>query len=586
MLKVLRRLSARELLVVAVCLALTVAQTWLDLELPDYMEEITRVLQTPDGTMSDIWSAGVGMLLITLASAATAVLVGLLGARLAAGFSMRLRSDIFTRVSDFSMEEINSFSTASLITRTTNDITQVQMLIAMGLQVVIKAPIMAVWALAKVSAGSWEWLTLTGGSVVSLVVIIASVMSYAHPRFRRIQTLTDNITRVTRENLTGIRVVRAYNAEEYQEQKFEQANEDLTDNNLAVHRVMAVFNPCMRLIMSGLTLGIYWIGAFLIESAALSDKAVVFSEMIVFSQYATQVLMSFMMLTMIFVMGPRVAVSAKRINEVLDTVPKLRDGAASSSPEGVRGDVEFRGVSFRYPDAEDYVLRDISFTARGGETVAFIGSTGSGKSTLINLVPRFYDATEGQILIDGVDVREYTQEALRKKIGYIPQRAVMFTGDVTSNIAFGDSAGGEAIPEDVSRAAMTAQAADFIEDMDGGYSALVSQGGTNISGGQKQRLSIARAIYRDPEILVFDDSFSALDYRTDRELRAALKRDTHGVTSLIVAQRIGTIRDADRIIVLDDGLLVGSGTHDELMRDCEVYREIAYSQLSREELGA
>jgi ATP-binding cassette subfamily B protein len=585
MLRVLRRLSARELLVVAVCLALTVAQTWLDLELPDYMEEITRVLQTPDGTMSEIWSAGVGMLIITLASAATAVLVGLLGARLAAGFSMRLRSDIFTRVSDFSMEEINSFSTASLITRTTNDITQVQMLIAMGLQVVIKAPIMAVWALAKVSAGSWEWLTLTGGSVVSLVVIIVCVMSYAHPRFRRIQTLTDNITRVTQENLTGIRVVRAYNAEEYQEQKFEQANKDLTDNNLAVHRVMAVFNPCMRLIMSGLTLGIYWIGTFLIESAALTAKADIFSEMIVFSQYATQVLMSFMMLTMIFVMGPRVAVSAKRINEVLDTVPKLRDGKAVSSPEGLRGDVEFRGVSFRYPDAEDYVLRDISFTARGGETVAFIGSTGSGKSTLINLVPRFYDATEGQILIDGVDVREYTQEALRKKIGYVPQRAVMFTGDVTSNIAFGDSADGEVIPEDVARAAVTAQAADFIEEMDGGYSAIVSQGGTNVSGGQKQRLSIARAVYRDPEILVFDDSFSALDYRTDRDLRAALKRDTHGVTSLIVAQRIGTIRDADRIIVLDEGLLVGSGTHGELMRDCEVYREIAYSQLSREELG-
>jgi ATP-binding cassette subfamily B protein len=585
MLSIFRRFSVRDLAVAAVCLAFTVVQTWLDLKLPDYMSEITTLVQTPGSVMGDIWAAGIKMIACTLASAATAVAVGFMGARLAASFARRLRSDMFTRVEEFTMEELNGFSTASLITRTTNDVTQVQMLIAMGLQVAIKAPIMAVWALAKISARSWEWLALTGGAVVSLVILIACVMSYVLPRFRRVQTLTDNLTRVTRENLTGMRVVRAYNAEEYQERKFEQANEELTGNNLSAHRAMAVFNPGMRLVMSGLTLGIYWIGAFLIESAPATGRLELFSNMIVFSSYATQVLMSFMMLTMIFVMGPRVAVSAKRIHEVLSTEPKLRDGGVTRSPGSERGLVEFQNVSFKYPGAEDYVLRDVSFTARQGETVAFIGSTGSGKSTLINLVPRFYDVTDGRVLVDGVDVRDYTQEALRKKIGYVPQRAVLFTGDVSENVAFGDSADGAADPDGIARAVRIAQAEDFVSAMEGGYAASISQGGANISGGQKQRLSIARAIYRDPEILVFDDSFSALDYKTDRELRSALKRETRGVTSLIVAQRIGTIRDADRIIVLDEGQLAGIGTHGELMRDCEVYREIAYSQLSREELG-
>ncbi|MDR2356923.1 MAG: ABC transporter ATP-binding protein/permease [Oscillospiraceae bacterium] len=584
MLSISRRLTRRDVAVVAVCLAFTVAQTWLDLKLPDYMSEITNLVQTPGGAMGDIWAAGVKMLACTLASAATAVAVGFMGARLAASFARRLRADMFARVEEFSMEELSGFSTASLITRTTNDVTQVQMLIAMGLQVAVKAPIMAVWALAKISARSWEWLALTGGAVASLVIIIACVMSYALPRFRRVQTLTDNLTRVTRENLTGMRVVRAYNAEEYQERKFERANEELTGNNLSAHKAMAVFNPGMRLVMSGLTLGIYWIGAFIIKAAPAAEKLDMFSNMIVFSSYATQVLMSFMMLTMIFVMGPRVAVSVRRIHEVLSTEPKLRDGGVTSSPDDVKGVVEFENVSFKYPGAEDYVLRDVSFTAKRGETVAFIGSTGSGKSTLINLVPRFYDVTDGRVLVDGVDVRDYTQEALRKKIGYVPQRAVLFTGDISENVAFGDSADGDANPDGIARAVRIAQADDFVGGM-GGYSAAVSQGGANVSGGQKQRLSIARAIYRDPEILVFDDSFSALDYKTDRELRAELKKETRGVTSLIVAQRIGTIRDADRIIVLDEGLLVGCGTHDEMMRDCEVYREIAYSQLSREELG-
>ena len=608
MVKILKYLKPKEWLVVLVCVGLLFIQTWLNLKLPDYMTDITKYVQTPDTAMSKIWEAGGYMLLCTLGSAATSVIVGFFAARIAARFSQRLRGMLFHRVEDFSMEEIGSFSTASLITRSTNDITQIQMFIAMGLQILIAAPIMAVWAVAKISTKSWEWTALTGGAVGVLVIMITAIMIYALPKFRKIQWLTDNLNRVTRENLTGIRVVRAYNAEKYEQAKFEVANSDITSNNLSVNRAMAVFMPGMRLVMSGLTLGIYWIGAYLVENATgaglndiVTNKVATMANMMAFSGYAMQVVMAFMMLIMIFMLLPRVQVSAKRINEVLDTKPRILDGKLTQTLEGVVGEVEFKNVSFKYPDAEDYVLHDISFKAHMGETVAFIGSTGSGKSTLINLVPRFYDVSEGEVLVDGVDVRDLTQEALHNKIGYVPQRAVMFTGTVGSNIDFGDNGREPVAPdgkklseedlkalkdEEIKRAVEIAQGADFVEQMEGQYDAHISQGGTNVSGGQKQRLAIARAIFRKPEIYIFDDSFSALDYKTDRVLRSALKKETAGVTSLIVAQRIGTIRDADRIIVLEDGNVVGMGTHDELMKNCEVYQQIAYSQLSKEELGA
>ncbi|UOO38527.1 ABC transporter ATP-binding protein [Oscillospiraceae bacterium CM] len=597
MIKILKHFKPGDWLVVLFSVVLLAVQTWLDLKLPDYMTDITKYVQTPGSQMSDIWAAGGKMILCTLGSVALSLIVGFFAARVAAGFSQRIRAKLFHRVEDFSMEEINGFSTASLITRSTNDITQLQVFIAMGMQVIIKAPILAVWAVAKISLKSWEWTALTGGAVVVLIVMIALIMAYALPRFKKIQWLTDNLNRVTRENLTGIRVVRAYNAEKYEEAKFEVANTDITTNNLQVMRAMSIFNPGMRLILSGLTLGIYWIGAFLIENATgtdlmniITNKVNIFADMIAFSMYAMMVIMAFMMLTMIFIMLPRVSVSAKRINEVLDTAPKILDGTRTASPEGISGEVEFINVSFKYPDAEDYVLHDISFKARRGETVAFIGSTGSGKSTLINLVPRFYDVTDGQVLVDGVDVREYTQEALHNKLGYVPQRAVLFTGTVATNVDYGENGKergtDDETAEDIRRAVAIAQGAEFVDNMEGTYDAHIAQGGTNVSGGQKQRLAIARAVFRKPEIYIFDDSFSALDYKTDRVLRSALRKETAGVTSLVVAQRIGTIRDADRIIVLEDGGMVGMGTHDELMKSCEVYQQIAYSQLSKEELGA
>ena len=589
MIKIFKHLKSKEWAMIFISLALITVQVWLDLKLPDYMNEITKLIQTKSSGMSAIWQAGGKMLLCALGSGFSSVVVGYIAARVAAGFSSTLRSKLFSRVEAFSMEEINGFSTASLITRSTNDITQIQMMVAMGLQVAIKAPITAVWAITKMSGKSWEWTALTGGAVLMLIIMLSSIMMYALPKFKKIQGLTDNLNRVTRENLTGIRVVRAYNAEKYQGVKFETANEELTSNNLAVQSAMAIFNPGIRFIMSSITLGIYWIGAFLISAAAPAEKVLLFSNMVVFSQYAMQVLMSFMMLTMIFIMLPRVSVSAKRVNEVLETKPKIKDGSMTESPEGVAGEIEFRNVNFKYPNAEDYVLHDVSFKVNKGETVAFIGSTGSGKSTLINLVPRFYDASEGQVLVDGVDVKDYTQEALRNKLGYVPQRAVLFSGSVSSNVAFGDNGGSESNEqraENIKKAVAVAQSTEFVEKMEGTYEAPVSQGGTNVSGGQKQRLSIARAIYRKPEIFIFDDTFSALDYKTDRMLRSMLKKETSGVTSLIVAQRIGTIRDADRIIVLDEGNIVGMGTHDELIKNCDVYREIAFSQLSKEELGA
>ena len=595
MVKIFKYLKPVEWLMIVISLGFIVVQTWLDLKLPDFMTEITTYVQTPGSAMSDIWMTGGKMLLCTLGSVATSVIIGFFAAQVAARLTQRVRGLLFNRVEAFSMEEIGGFSTASLITRSTNDITQLQLFIAMGMQVVLKAPIMAVWAIAKISSKSWEWTALTGGAVGVLLITIICVMIYALPRFKKIQWLTDNINRVTRENLTGLRVVRAYNAEEYEEAKFETANTDITNNNMQAMRAMAAFNPTMRLVMSGLTLGIYWIGAFLIDAAVLTDKVALFANMVAFSGYAMMVIMSFMILTMIFIMLPRVSVSAKRINEVLDTEPKIIDGTVTQSPEGCVGEVEFKNVSFKYPNAEEYVLHNISFKAQKGETVAFIGSTGSGKSTLINLVPRFYDVSEGQVLVDGVDVREYTQEALHNKLGYVPQKAVLFAGTVSSNVDFGDNGKNEPVEEDtekektqdeIKKAVEIAQGADFVQSMEGLYDGHIAQGGSNISGGQKQRLAIARAVFRKPEIYIFDDSFSALDYKTDKVLRMALKQETAGITSLIVAQRIGTIRDADRIVVLDEGDMVGIGTHNELMEDCEVYRQIAYSQLSKEELGA
>ena len=584
MIKILKRLNKSEWLQVFASLIFIVAQVWLDLKLPDYMSEITRLTQVPGSEMIDIWAAGAKMLVCALGSLVSAVAVGFFAARIAASFSQRLRSLLFSKVDSFSMEEINRFSTDSLITRSTNDITQVQMLITMGLQMLIKAPIMVVWAITKIAGKGYEWTVATGVAVGIMVVVIGTIMMFIMPKFKKMQSLTDNLNRVTRENLTGLRVVRAYNAEYYQEEKFEQANQELTATQLYTNRGMAIMMPMMTTLMSGLSLVIYWIGANLINAAQAVDRLTIFSNMVVFSSYAVQVIMSFMMLVMIFILLPRATVSAKRINEVLETKPVIMDGDKKDGEVGVQGTIEFKHVSFQYPGAADYVLENISFQAGKGETVAFIGSTGSGKSTLISLIPRFYDATEGEILVDGVNVKDYTQEALHNKIGYVPQKAVMFRGTVSSNVAFGDNGKKKPLPEEIKSAVRTAQGSEFVENMEHQYEAEIAQGGTNVSGGQKQRLAIARAVCRKPEIYIFDDSFSALDYKTDRVLRTALKKESQGATSLIVAQRIGTIMDADQIIVLDEGKIVGKGTHRELIQTCSVYREIAMSQLSQEEL--
>ena len=584
MINILKRLKKEEWLQVFASLLFIVAQVWLDLKLPDYMSEITRLTQVPGSEMADIWAAGAKMLVCALGSLVSAVAVGFFAARIAASFSQRLRSLLFSKVDSFSMEEINRFSTDSLITRSTNDITQVQMLITMGLQMLIKAPIMVVWAITKIAGKGYEWTVATGVTVGIMVVVIGTIMIFIMPKFKKMQSLTDNLNRVTRENLTGLRVVRAYNAEHYQEEKFEQANQELTATQLYTNRGMAIMMPMMTTLMSGLSLAIYWIGANLINAAQAMDRLTIFSNMVVFSSYAVQVIMSFMMLVMIFILLPRATVSANRINEVLETKPVIMDGDKKDGEMGVQGTIEFKNVSFQYPGAADYVLENISFQAGKGETVAFIGSTGSGKSTLISLIPRFYDATEGEILVDGVNVKDYTQEALHNKIGYVPQKAVMFRGTVSSNVAFGDNGKKKPLPEEIKSAVRTAQGSEFVENMEHQYEAEIAQGGTNVSGGQKQRLAIARAVCRKPEIYIFDDSFSALDYKTDRVLRTALKKESQGATSLIVAQRIGTIMDADQIIVLDEGKIVGKGTHRELLQTCSVYREIAMSQLSQEEL--
>ena len=585
MLKIFKYLKTKEWALIGISLIFIVAQVWLDLKLPDYMAKITTLVQKPGSNMVDIWAAGAYMLMCALGSLASAIVVGFFAARVAAGFSQRLRSHLFSKVDSFSAGDINKFSTASLITRSTNDITQIQLLITMGLQVIIKAPILAVWAIIKISGKGFEWSLATGVAVLILLVMITFVMIFVLPKFRKMQWLTDNLNRTARENLTGLRVVRAYNAESYQEAKFEKANKEFADTNLFTNRAMAILMPVMTLIMSGLSLAVYWIGAYLIDAADAESRLPIFSDMVVFSAYAMQVIMAFMMLVIIFMILPRASVSAKRINEVLDTKPSIIDGSITEGLPGKAGEIEFKNVCFKYPEATDYVLQDINFTAKHGETVAFIGSTGSGKSTLINLIPRFFDATEGEILIDGINIRDYKLEALYNKIGYVAQKAVLFRGTVSDNVAYGENGGGMFAEEEIKSAVRIAQGSDFVEKMEGEYQADIAQGGKNVSGGQRQRLAIARAVCRKPEIYIFDDSFSALDYKTDRVLRNTLKRETAGVTSVIVAQRIGTIMDADQIIVLDEGRVVGKGTHRELLQSCLVYREIAMSQLSEEELA-
>lgn len=589
MLRILKHLRWKEWLLVAACVVLIVGQVQLDLALPDYMSEITRLVQTEGSQMSDILLAGGKMLLCALGSMLLTVCTTFFTAQIASRFSARLRGEMYRKVVGFSNEEINRFSTASLITRTTNDISQLQMFFSFGMQSLIKAPIMAFIAVGKISTKSWEWSLLTGGVIAFVCVLLVFIMLYAVPRMKKMQTLTDNLNRITRENLTGLQVVRAYNAENYQEGKFAKANEEMTRNSQQANIAMSVMNPGMNLAMNGLTLGIYWIGAALISAisltspAAMMERIGLFSDMVVFMQYAMQVIMAFLMLVMIFVMLPRVTVSAGRVNEVLDTKARIVDGKETQGKSGMKGEIEFRDVSFRYPDADGDAIHHISFTAHHGQTVALIGATGCGKSSIINLIPRLYDATSGQVLVDGVDVRDYTQDALRSKIGFVPQKAFLFSGTVSSNVGYGeDNASGAAIR----KAVAIAQAAEFVESPEVGYSGTVAQGGSNFSGGQKQRLSIARAVARQPEILVFDDSFSALDYKTDRTLRQALREQTSSTTNIIVAQRIGTIRDADCILVIEDGAIVGKGTHRELMESCKVYQEIAYSQLSKEELAS
>ena len=586
MLRIFKNFRKQEVVLALFSVVFVVAQVWLELKLPDYMREITSLITTQDSAMHGILIAGGKMLLCAFGSLLVTVLVAVCASRIASNFSAIVRGKLFDKVQSFSMEEIGRFSTASLITRSTNDVTQVQMLIVMGLSIMLRAPIMAVMAILKIVDKSWQWTLSTGVAVVVLLIVVIICVSLCMPKFKRLQSLTDDINQVTRENLTGLNVVRAYNAEAYQEEKFEKVNKDLTDTHWFTSKTMAFMMPTIMMIMNGLSLAIYWIGAVLINDAQdMQEKFTLFSDMVVFSSYAMQVVMSFMMLVMIFIMLPRASVAAKRILEVLDTEPSIEDGTRDTFPVMKDGEVEFKDVSFKYPDAEEYVLEHISFSAKKGETIAFIGATGCGKSTAINLIPRFYDATEGEVFVDGVNVKEYTQEALHNKIGYVSQKAILFSGTIADNVAYGENGKAPATQDDIAMAVKVAQASEFVEKKDQGYDGYVAQGGSNFSGGQKQRLSIARAIARQPEILIFDDSFSALDYKTDRILREALRKECKDATKIIVAQRIGTIRDADKIIVLDDGQIAGMGTHDELMKNCEVYQEIAYSQLSKEELA-
>ena len=582
MIKLLKKFTKKEWLLSFIALILIVAEVWLELKMPDYMSKITRLVQTEGSKMADVISNGAWMIACAFGSLVAAIIVGYIIANVASSFSMKLRKEVYNKVENLSMNEIKHFKTNSLITRTTNDITQVEMLVSMGLQLLLKAPITAAWAILKILNKSWQWSAATAVAVVVLLSVIGTLTIIVMPRFKIVQKLIDKINGVTRENLTGIRVVRAFNAEKYQENKFEEVNNKLTNLQLFNQTMFAILEPVMYLVMNGLALSIYFIGASLISNALIADKIALFGDMVVFSSYSMQVIMSFLMLAMIFMMMPRAQVSAERINEVLETKSSLKEGDFDGKTTET-GTVEFKNVSFKYPDAEEYLLKNISFKAEKGQTIAFIGSTGSGKSTLINLVPRFYDATDGEVLVDGVNVKDYQEKALNNKLGYIPQRAVIFNGSVNFNISYGDN-GKEKTQKDIKEAISVAQAKEFVEKMDNAYKTHLAQGGTNVSGGQKQRLAIARAIARKPEIYIFDDSFSALDYKTDAVLRKELKKYTKDATCLIVAQRIGTIMNADKILVLDNGECVGIGTHKELLKKCKVYKQIALSQLSKEEL--
>lgn len=585
MVRVFRRMGRTEAALLAISVLLVVAQVYMDLKVPDYMAEITKLVKTPNSQLADIWFSGGLMLACALLSMGLTFASGFVTARLAAAFSRNLREKLFDKVESFSLDEVEKFTTVSLITRSTNDVAQLQNFISGGFIMMIRAPITVGIALAKISTKHWQWTLLMASAIAIVLSVVIFVAAYAHPRFRRMQMLTDDLNNAMRENLTGIRVVRAYNAEAFQEKKFSDANDRLTDNHLRAQRAMSIMQPVMRFANNGLTVGIYCIGAFIISTSIGTAAAIeTFSDMVVFSTYASKILFSFMGLNMIFMMLPRASVCATRINEILDTEPSIKDGNGTSDSINQEGTVEFRNVSFHYAGADCDMLHDINFTANKGETVAFIGATGSGKSTLVNLIPRFYDVTGGEILIDGKNVKDYEQSALRGKIGYAPQQAMLFTGTVRSNVAYGDSPNYKDPVSAIKNAVKVAQGKDFVENMEGGYDAVIARGGANISGGQKQRLSIARSVYCKPEIYIFDDTFSALDYKTDSSLRAALKEEAAGTTTLIVAQRIGTIRDADKIIVLDEGTIVSIGTHKELMANCNIYKEIAYTQLSKEEL--
>lgn len=582
MFKMLKNLTWKEWIMATVSVVFIVAQVWLDLKLPEYMSQITSLLTTGSDNISEIWKNGGFMIACAVGSALMSVVVGFFAARIAAKLGLLIRGKVYSKIQKFSKSEMKHFSTASLITRTTNDVTQVQNFIAMGLQMLVKAPIMAVWAIVKIVGKSWQWSVVTAIAVVVLLTTIIAILIACLPKFKKMQKQTDDINRVARENLTGLRVVKAFNAEQFEENKFEEKNTDLTNTYLYLDKRMSLFSPMMYLVMNCISLAIYWVGAYIIEAASGMDKIALFSDMVVFMSYAVQVIMSFIMLVMIFIMLPRASVSAKRINEVLETKPSIEDGEGAEPTE--EGTVEFKNVCFKYPNADEYVLKNISFKANKGETIAFIGSTGSGKSTLIDLVPRFYDATEGEVLVDGVDVKDYKLDDLYNIVGYVAQRSVLFTGTINENVGFGESKQGKPSQEEIQLAIKQAQAKDFVEKMPDGYDSHISQGGKNVSGGQKQRLSIARAFARKSEILIFDDSFSALDYKTDKALRRTINKELKGTTCLIVAQRIGTIKNADKIIVLDNGNMVGIGKHEELLKNCPVYKEIALSQLSKEEL--
>ena len=581
MLKLLKRLGVKEYIYIFISIILIGFQVFLELRIPDYMTKITELVQTSGSNMSDILLQGFYMILCAFASLMSAIIVVYLTANVSAIFSRKIRREIFNKVEDYGMEQIKKFSTSSLITRTTNDVTQIEMFLAMGMQMLFRAPITAIWAVSKILNKSAEWSLITALGVAVLLTAVITLMVLVVPKFKVIQKLVDRMNDVTRENLTGIRVIRAFNAEKFEEDRFETVNKELTGIQLFTQRMFGLLNPVMNIVMHFLTLGIYFLGAITISNAMMADKITLFSNMVVFSSYSMQVIISFLFLTVIFMILPRASVSAKRINEVLDTPTTIEDGNKTEGVNGLKGVVEFNGVSFKYPDAEEYLLENITFKANKGEVVAFIGSTGSGKSTLINLIPRFYDVTDGEILVDGVNVKNYKLNALHDKIGYVSQKAFMFDGTVLSNVSYGEK---DISLDEVKESLRIAQATDFVEKMDNGYESHIARGGTNVSGGQKQRLSIARAIAKNPEIYIFDDSFSALDYKTDSNLRKELKNSAKDATMLIVAQRIGTILNADKIIVLDKGKCVGMGTHKELLNNCEVYKEIAYSQLSKEEL--